>query len=185
MSSSSIFAAGKVESGPVPKIRMTKSEVRKKSEVRSSKLEAAALRGAKESPSSRPRRMEMADGHSAIELWLGRVRPELQPLVLRLDRLILETMPVVVCAIKWGVPFYGLRDHGWIAAINSFKAHVKLLFFAGSVLKPMLPAGKEHKAIDFHSDEELDQNEKQVKVWLQQAKKLPGWNLKNFPSKVS
>ena len=129
--------------------------------------------------------MAMAGGHAAIEVWLGHAKPELQPIVRRLDELILEAMPDAVCAIKWGVPFYGLAGRGWIAAINSFKAHVKLLFFAGSALKPVLPAGKEHKAIDFHSGEELDQHERQVKAWLRQAKKLPGWKLKNFPSKVS
>jgi hypothetical protein len=126
-------------------------------------------------------RMAMADGHPAIKTWLGRVKPELKPLVRRLDQLILEAMPEAVCAVKWGVPFYGLPGKGWIVAINSFKAHVKLLFFKGDVLRPMLPAGKGHNAIDFHSDEALDENEKQVKAWLQQAKKLPGWKLKNFP----
>lgn len=126
----------------------------------------------------------MAEGHPAIEEWMERVKPELQPLVRRLDRLILEAMPDAVCAVKWGVPFYGLAGQGWITAINSFKAHVKLLFFKGGDLKPVLPAGKKHNAIDFHSDEELDENEKQVKAWLRQAKKLPGWKLKNFPSKV-
>jgi hypothetical protein len=106
---------------------------------------------------------------------LDRVKPELQPLARRLDHLILEAIPDAVCALKWRVPFYGLPGHGWIAAINSFKAHVKLLFFRGSTLKPMLPAGKGHNAIDFHSEEELLLDEKQVKAWLQQAKKLPGW----------
>ncbi len=93
-------------------------------------------------------------------------------------------MPDTVCAVKWGVPFYGLPGQGWIAAVNSFKAHVKLLFFGGRALKPMLPAGKGHNAIDFHSDNDLDENEQQVKSWLNQAKKLPGWNLKNFPSRI-
>ena len=60
-----------------------------------------------------------------------------------------------------------------IAALNSFKAHVKLLFFAGRALKPVPPQGKGGKAIDYHSEEEID--EKQVKAWLRQAKKLPGW----------
>ena len=95
--------------------------------------------------------------------------------VRRLDQLILEAMPNAVCAVKWSVPFYGLPGQGWIAALNSFKAHVKLLFFAGSALKPMAPAGKGHNAIDFHSNEELDEDKKQVKAWLRQAKKLPGW----------
>lgn len=151
-------------------------------EIRNPKLE---VRGGHQSSAVKSRRMAMADGHSAIEVRLEHVKPELQPLVRRLDQLIMEAMPDAVCAVKWGVPFYGLAGQGWIVAINSFKAHVKLLFFGGSALKPMLPAGKKHNAVDFYSDEELDQNERQVKAWLRQAKKLPGWNLKNFPSKVS
>lgn len=114
-----------------------------------------------------------ADGRKAVEAWLARVEPELQPLARRLDQLILRTVPDVVCTIKWNVPFYGLEGQGWIASIASFKAHVKLLFFDGSKLKPKLPTGKGHNAIDFRSEEELD--EKQVKAWLLQARKLPGW----------
>jgi hypothetical protein len=115
------------------------------------------------------------DGRRAVEAWLDGVKLELQPLVRRLDQLILEAMPDVVCAVKWNVPFYGLPGQGWIAALNSFKAHVKLVFFAGSALKPTPPGGKGHNAIDFHSNEELGENKKQVKAWLRQAKTLPGW----------
>ena len=126
-------------------------------------------------------RMAAAEGHVAIAAWLGRVKPELQPLARRIDQLIMVAMPDTVCAVKWGVPFYGLPGRGWVAAISSFKAHVKLLFFAGNKLRPALPTGKGNNAIDFHSDEELRRNEKQVKSWLQQAKEITGWNLKNFP----
>src|SRR5262245_1330264 len=91
---------------------------------------------------SRPGRMAKAGGPPAVEAWLDHVKPELQPLVRRIDHLILQAMPDAVCAVKWNVPFYGLPDQGWIAAINSFKAHVKLLVFAGIALKPMSPAGK-------------------------------------------
>jgi hypothetical protein len=134
---------------------------------------------------SRPRRMAKAGGRAAIEAWFEHPNSGMQPIARRLDRLIMEAMPKAVCAVKWGAPFYGLPGQGWIAAINSFKAHVKLLFFKGRALKPMLPTGKGHNAIDFHSLEELRLNEKQVKVWLNQAKKLPGWGLKSFPSKAA
>ena len=109
----------------------------------------------------------------AVENWLSRVKPELQPLARRIDALIMEAMPDAVCAIKWNVPFYGLKGQGWIASINAFKAHVKLLFFNGGQLRPALPTGKGNNAIDHRSVEEID--EKQVKAWLKQAKKLPGW----------
>jgi hypothetical protein len=146
------------------------------------KIAGIARKAAPKKAASKSCRMAMAEGHGAVEVWLGRVKPELQLLARRLDQIILEALPDALCAVKWGVPFYGLPGHGWITAINSFKAHVKLLFFKGGALKPTLPAGKGNNAIDFHSDEELRLAEKQVKAWLQQAKKLPGWNLKNFPS---
>ena len=119
--------------------------------------------------------MAKGDGPRAVEAWLDGVKPELQPLVRRLDQLILKAMPSAVCAVKWNVPFYGLLGQGWIAALNSFKAHVKLLFFAGGALEPMPPADKGHNAIDFRSNGEFDENKKQAKAWLRQAKKLSGW----------
>src|SRR5919197_1404031 len=143
----------------------------------------AASKAARKKAASPSGRTPKAGGRLAVEAWLNRVKPELQPLARRLDQLILEAMPDAVCSLKWNVPFYGLPGQGWIAAINSFKAHVKFLFFAGSALKPMPPAGKRHNAIDFYSEEDLD--ETQVKSWLQQAKTLPGWNLKTFPGKVA
>ena len=120
-------------------------------------------------------RMARAEGRPAIEKWLGRVKPGMNPIARRIDQLIMEAIPGAVCAVKWGVPFYGLPGQGWIAAINSFKAHTKLLFFAGKNLKPTLPTGKGNNAIDFHSEEELLREERRVKDWLKQAKKLPGW----------
>jgi hypothetical protein len=123
-----------------------------------------------------------ADGRHAVEAWLDHVKPEQQALVRRLDRVILEAMPGAVSVVKFrkpsnplGVPFYGLQGRGWIVSVNSLKANVRLIFFAGNVLKPMppLPAPPRARAIDVHSHEELD--EKRVKGWLQQAKKLPGW----------
>src|SRR4051812_11289551 len=137
--------------------------------------QASSKRAARKKASSKSGRTAGAGGRPAVEAWLSRVKPELQPIVRRLDQLILKAMPDAVCAVKWNAPFYGLPGQGWITAINSFKAHVKLLFFAGKALKPMPPEGNSNNAIDFHSAEELDENEKQVKAWLQQAKKLPGW----------
>src|SRR3954470_17784848 len=114
-------------------------------------------------PRKAAKKAPKADGRPAVEAWLVRVKPELQPLARRIDALILQAMPDAVCAVKWTAPFYGLPGQGWITAINSFKAHVKLLFFAGKALKPMPPEGNSNNAIDFHSAEELDENEKQVK----------------------
>src|SRR5262249_8765713 len=110
---------------------------------------AAPKKGA--SAVSRSGRIAEGDGRPAVEAWLDRVKPEQQALVRRLDQLILEAMPDAVCAMKfrkptnsWGVPFYGLPGQGWIVSVNSFKAHVKLMFFARGALKPMPPAAVPH-----------------------------------------
>jgi hypothetical protein len=127
-------------------------------------------------------RIAKEDGRPAVEAWLDHVKPEQRSVVRRIDALILETVPDAVCAVKfrkptnsWGVPFYGLSGKGWIVSVNSLKAQVRLIFFAGNVLKPIPPlaAPPRARAVDVHSDSELDG--RQIKAWLQQAKKLPGW----------
>lgn len=123
-----------------------------------------------------------AGGRKEVEAWLDHVTPEQQELVRRIDHLILEAIPDVICAVKFrkptnpfGVPFYGLQGGGWIASVNSLKARVRVIFFAGRALKPMPPlaAPPQARGVDFHSDDEID--EKQLDAWLQQARKLPGW----------
>ena len=123
-----------------------------------------------------------ADGRQGVEAWLDHVSAEQQPIVRRLDRLIFEAMPDAVCAIKFrkpsnpfGVPFYGLPGGGWVTSINSLKAQVRMIFFAGRSLEPMPPfaAPPQARGIDFRSEDDVD--DKQLKSWLRQAKKLPGW----------
>ena len=132
--------------------------------------------------SPRSSQIAKADGRPAVEAWLNHVKPEHRSLVRRIDALILVAVPDVVCAVKfrkptnrWGVPFYGLAGKGWIVSVNSLKAQVRLIFFAGNVLKPIPPlaAPPRARAVDLHTDEALD--ERQIKAWLLQAKKLPGW----------
>jgi hypothetical protein len=141
-----------------------------------------AISAAKPAAKSSSVHVASADGRQGVQAWLDHVRPEQQRLVRRLDRLILEAIPDAVCAVKFrkptnplGVPFYGLPGRGWIASVNSLKAQVRLIFFAGRALKPMPPLAAPPRArgIDFHSDDEID--EKRLKAWFQQAKKLPGW----------
>jgi hypothetical protein len=134
------------------------------------------------SGTSKVGRAPQDDSRSAVEAWLDHVNPTQRPLVRRLDQLIVEAVPGIVCAVKfrkptnpWGVPFYGLPARGWIVSVNSLKASVRLILFAGIALKPVPPLAAPPKArgIDFHADEDLD--ERQLKAWLRQAEKLPGW----------
>lgn len=122
------------------------------------------------------------DGRPAVETWLKHVKPEQQSVARRIDAIILDAVPGVVSAVKFrkpsnplGVPFYGIAGGGWLVSVNSLKAAVRLNFFAGNSLKPMPPlaAPPKARAVDVPSDDDLD--ERQIKSWLQQAKKLPGW----------
>lgn len=122
------------------------------------------------------------DGRRGVEEWLGHVPPQQRSLVRRIDRLVLEAVPGAVSAIKFrkpsnpfGVPFYGLAGKGWIVSVNSLKAQVRMVFFAGNSLEPVPPlaAPPRARAVDVRSEEELD--DRQIKSWLKQAQKLPGW----------
>ena len=129
-----------------------------------------------------PSHIAEEDGRPAVEAWLDHVKPEHRSVVRRIDALILETIPDAICAVKfrkptntWGVPFYGRSGKGWIVSVNSLKAQIRMIFFAGKGLKPMPPlaAPPRARAVDIHPDGELD--ERQLKAWLQQATKLQGW----------
>jgi hypothetical protein len=91
------------------------------------------------SGTSKVGRAPQDDSRSAVEAWLDHVNPTQRPLVRRLDQLIVEAVPGIVCAVKfrrptnpWGVPFYGLPARGWIVSVNSLKASVRLILFAAS-----------------------------------------------------
>ena len=132
------------------------------------------------------------DGKESVQAWINGVKPEHISIVTRVDALIREILPDIVCDTKWhkpsqplGVPFYGLRDKGWMLAMWSFKESVGVGFIAGTLLNPEPPVAKmagpwnrttEYKArrIDIHNDSEFD--EKLLRSWLTQAKELPGWS---------
>jgi hypothetical protein len=122
------------------------------------------------------------DGREAVETWLDNIPADQQRVARRVDRLIFEAVPNAVSGVKYrkpsqplGVPFYGLPGGGWIVSVNSLKSQVRLNFFAGLELEPMPPLATPPKArgIDYRSEDEID--EKQLKSWLRQARKLPGW----------
>ena len=122
------------------------------------------------------------DGRPAVEAWLDNVKPAHRNVARRIDALILETVPHAVSGVKFrkptnpgGVPFYGVAGDGWLVSVNSLKAQIRVIFFAGNSLKPMPPlaAPPRARAVDVMNDEDLD--ERQFVAWLKQAQKLPGW----------
>ena len=141
------------------------------------------------------KKQPVQNGDAGVQAWLDGVKPEHQGLVKRVDALIREMIPEVRCTIKWrkpsqplGVPFYGTPGKGWVVAMWSFKDRVGVGFIAGTLLDPEPPVtsmsgpwnrGADYKArrIDIHNENDLD--EKQMRRWLKQVKKLPGWSSKS------
>jgi hypothetical protein len=93
----------------------------------------------------------------------------------RLDALIVRTVPGVSKAVKYNSPLYGLEGEGWFLGIHVFTKYVKVAFFRGASLRPLLPAAsrqKDMRYLDIHEGDQLD--EAQLAAWVKQASQLPG-----------
>jgi len=69
---------------------------------------------------------------------------------------------------------YGMAGRGWFASVHVFTHYVKLTFFAGTSLAPP-PAGGSAKEARWIDIGEQGMDEAQIRRWLRQAAKLPGW----------
>jgi hypothetical protein len=98
----------------------------------------------------------------------------------RLDAIITRTVPGVRKAVKWNSPFYGAgdEDQGWFVSYHCFDRYIKVAFFRGAQLLPVLPVGSKQKDVRYyhiHEDDEID--EAQFAEWVKQASELPGERL--------
>ena len=116
-----------------------------------------------------------AEGDAPVQAYLASLPGWQREVGERFDAIVAREVPGVRRAVKWSVPFYGLEGRGWFASFGAFAKHVKVNFFRGVSLKPQPPSGegKDLRAIDLRSAEELD--ETQMADWVRQAAKLPGW----------
>lgn len=114
--------------------------------------------------------------HTLIEDWLRqRVMPGLKPLVMELDRLILDTFSDLNYAIKWGKAYYGIDAHGWLFEIAAYDVSVNLVFLNGAALNPQPPLGNgpDTRYFKLRASEEI--RELDLARYLKQAGQLPGW----------
>jgi hypothetical protein len=132
------------------------------------------------------------EGNKSVQDWIDEVKSEHSSIVIRVDLLIREILPEILCTTKWhkpsqplGIPFYGLPDKGWMFAMWSFKDSVGVGFIAGTLLDPEPPVAKmagpwnraiayKARRIDIYNESDFD--EKLLRSWLTQAKNLPGWS---------
>ena len=117
------------------------------------------------------------DGDAPVEAYIAAMPGWKQEVGRQLNALITKTVPRVQKAVRWNSPFYGVEGRGWFLGAHCLTNYVKVTFFSGLSLEPVPPGGTgksdEARWIDIHEGEF---DEKQMKAWIRQAAKLPGWN---------
>jgi len=118
-----------------------------------------------------------ADGDAPVQAYIAAIPGWKRDVGRRLDALIARAVPGVRKAVKWNSPFYGVDGQGWFLSFHCFTKYVKVAFFRGALLRPLLHGKskqKEVRYLDIHEDDQLD--EKQLTSWIRQAAAIPGWN---------
>lgn len=115
-----------------------------------------------------------ADGDAPVQAYIAAMPDWKRDIGRRLDALVTRIVPEVRKAVRWNSPFYGIEGCGWFMAFHVFARFVKVTFFMGASLHPVVPGGtgKDARWIDVHED---DLDEAQMEDWIRQAAALPGW----------
>ena len=117
-----------------------------------------------------------ADGDAPVQAYIAAMPGWKIDVGRRLDALIVRTVPGVRKAVKWNSPFYGVEGQGWFLSFHCFTKYVKVAFFRGTSLRPVLPGESKHEEVrylDNHEGDPLD--EARLAKWIRQAATLPGW----------
>ena len=117
-----------------------------------------------------------ADGDAPVQAYIAAIPGWKRDVARRLDALIVRSSPGARKAVKWNSPFYGIEGQGWFLNFHCFTKYIKVAFFRGTSLRPLLPGESKHKEVrylDIHEDDELD--EELMASWIRQASELPGW----------
>jgi hypothetical protein len=126
-------------------------------------------------PNSSRKAPEPSESHADIEEWMGRVMPDLHPIVERLDGTIRETIPGLRYAIKWKKAYYGLPEVGWILELVAYDVSVNVVFFGGADFDAPPPLGTTDRS-RYVKVKSLDEAEgPEMQAWIEQARHVPGW----------
>ena len=116
------------------------------------------------------------EGDGPVRAYIAAMPGWKQEVGRRLDALITSFVPGVQKAVKWNSPFYGVEGQGWFVTFHVLTRYVKVTFFKGVQLTPMPPGHTEKSCesrwIDLYEGEF---DEAQLKKWIKQAAKFPGW----------
>jgi hypothetical protein len=117
-----------------------------------------------------------ADGDEPVQAYIDAMPGWKSDAGRQLDAIITRAVPGVKKAVRWNSPFYGIEGEGWILGVHCFAKYIKVAFFQGASLDPIPPvASKDKNARYFHIHEGDVLDEAQLRKWVKQASKLPGW----------
>ena len=117
-----------------------------------------------------------SDSHADIEDWIGRVMPDLHPIVEWLDESIRETIPGLRYAIKWKNAYYGLPELGWIIEMVAYDVSVNVVFFGGADFDSPPPLGTTDRSRYVKLTTLEDAQGPEIQEWIEQAGRVPGWD---------
>lgn len=117
-----------------------------------------------------------ADGDEPVQAYIAAMPGWKSDAGRELDAIITRALPSVKKAVRWNSPFYGIEGEGWFLGLHCLTKYIKVAFFQGASLDPIPPvASKDKNARYFHIYEGDALDEAQIRKWVKQASKLPGW----------
>ena len=114
--------------------------------------------------------------HSEIDEWFGRLMPNLQPIVKKLDQSIRASIPGLSYAVKYKRAFYGLPEVGWIIEIAPYDVSVNVLFFGGADFEPPPALGTADRTRYVKVTSQDDVERPELLEWIEQAGRTTGWH---------
>jgi len=117
---------------------------------------------------------EPSESHAEIDDWMGRVMPDLQPIVKSLDQMIRDTLDGLQYALKWKKAYYGVPEHGWVIEMVAYDVSVNIVFLGGADFDspPSLGSGRS-RYVKLTTVEEAEDPE--LRTWVEQAGRTGGW----------
>lgn len=115
------------------------------------------------------------ESHAEIDDWMGRVMPDLQPIVKHFDQVIRDTIPGLQYAIKWKKVYYGLPDLGWLIEMVAYDVSVNLVFHGGAEFDSPPPLGDSGRSRYVKVSTLDEAKAPDVRKWIEQAARVPGW----------
>jgi len=121
---------------------------------------------------------EPSADHTAVDEWLARQMPRLQPIVRQLDETIRATIPGLYYAVKWKRPYFGRPELGWVIELAAYDVSVNVVFFGGADFEPPPPIGTTERTRYVKVTTRAEAQQSELQDWIAQAGRTPGWSVK-------